>query len=143
MLNLDPIILKSKLERYFLYKSLPKKGLFKRLEKYKYNISKFLKDEKVNVDAVVTIDVSRIIRAPNSIYGKTGFLSKIIEKENLEKDFYAWDFLYNTENIAKIKIKKHFKFYDKFYNKGEIMEISANEGYFLVASGIGDFLGYK
>ncbi len=39
----------------------------------------------VNVDAAVTYDTKRLIRVPNSLYGGTGFVAKVIRLNELEK----------------------------------------------------------
>ncbi len=55
---------------------------------------------KIHVDEVVTLDLKRLIRVPNSLHGKTGLRVAQISKLDLEK---------GAEHILKISIPKQFK----------------------------------
>ena len=45
----------------------------------------FKRENAVGVDAMVTLDLARIIRIPNSLHGDTGFVAKKLSAESLKK----------------------------------------------------------
>lgn len=42
----------------------------------------------VMIDEIVTLDIKRLIRVPNSLHGKTGLIVSKLSKQDLEKDAY-------------------------------------------------------
>jgi len=42
----------------------------------------------IMIDEIVTLDVKRLIRVPNSLHGKTGLIVSKLSKQDLEKDAY-------------------------------------------------------
>ena len=47
--------------------------------------SEFKRGNAVGVDAMVTLDLARLIRVPNSLHGDSGFMAKRLSPEELEK----------------------------------------------------------
>ena len=61
------------------------KRQLKRLESLNDRIAEKL---RVRVDEVVTLDVKRLIRVPNSLHGKTGMRVVLLSRQDLEKGAY-------------------------------------------------------
>ncbi len=70
------------------------------IEKLKKLTSSIEQKLKINVDEVVTLDVKRLIRVPNSLHGKTGLRVAHVSKMDLEQ---------GAEHILKLAIPRCFR----------------------------------
>ncbi len=73
----------------------------KKHKSIKDGISRYIKDRMgISIDGVVTVDLSRVIRAPYSLHGKTGLVKKKIEMENIDTFFPYRDSIGVKSNIT-------------------------------------------
>lgn len=83
----------------------------KRVQKFvDFLIEACVKKIAVEVDAPVTGDIKRLIRLPNSLHGKTGFVAKLLSYEELESFDPFSDALAFGEEKVKVVVKKKVKF---------------------------------
>ncbi len=73
----------------------------------------------VEVDAPVTGDVKRLIRLPNSLHGKTGFVAKLLSYDELESFDPFSDALAFGEEKIKVVVKRKVR----FRMNGEVYEL--------------------
>jgi DNA primase catalytic subunit len=95
---------------------------------------------RTNIDGVVTMDTSRLIRVPYSLHGKTGLIKKKIEYEKIDDFNPLMDAVRDDEYKIKINIifcPKIFWFdeeYGPFYSETAIIPFSL--GIYLIERGL-------
>ncbi|RLG62135.1 hypothetical protein DRN87_00565 [Candidatus Geothermarchaeota archaeon] len=63
---------------HFLKRIRGRRGFIEKLNKL------LLKEGSVGIDGIVTVDTSRLIRAPESLHGKTGLVKSLLDLERLD-----------------------------------------------------------
>jgi len=96
-------------------------GKGKRVENFiSFLIDACARKISVEVDAPVTGDIKRLIRLPNSLHGKTGFVAKLLSYEDLESfDPFSDALAFGREDKIKVVVKKKVK----FRMNGEVYEL--------------------
>jgi DNA primase small subunit len=95
-------------------------GKSKRVESFvSFLIEACARKISVEVDAPVTGDIKRLIRLPNSLHGKTGFVAKLLSYHELEGFDPFSDALAFGEEKIKVVVKKKVK----FRMNGEVYEL--------------------
>jgi DNA primase small subunit len=108
-------------------------------------LNKAIKENSFDIDASSSVDVYKIMRAPDTIHGGSGFLSNLIKDVDLLKSFDAFydPIVLDTKNIKKVRIVQktpEFKFLDNYYGPyevGEIIEVNIAQAVFLILKGAG------
>jgi DNA primase small subunit len=85
-------------------KSLTKKKIMRELQS-------IIKDKAVKIDAVVTMDIHRLIRLPETLNGKTGLRAVKVDLNHLEKFNPLIEAIALNEGEEKIYIKEVPKFF--------------------------------
>nr|MDO8109406.1 DNA primase small subunit PriS [Candidatus Sigynarchaeota archaeon] len=102
-----------------------------------------VRDTKCEIDVPVTIDVHRLIRAPNTLHGKSGFINKKLKRDELDKfDPFndAVAFKGNDERIKILNDVPRFRIEDKTYGpfkKDDIETMSLGAAVFLMCKNLG------
>jgi|Deesub1362A_J573_1020465.scaffolds.fasta_scaffold00040_119 DNA primase small subunit len=95
-------------------------GKGKRVENFvNFLIKACARKISVEVDAPVTGDIKRLIRLPNSLHGKTGFVAKLLSYDELESFDPFSDALAFGEEEVKVMVKRK----EKFKMNGEVYEL--------------------
>lgn len=82
------------------------KGIFRRRKRLREYVNILLRQKLgVCVDSIVTVDLSRLIRVPYSLHGKTGLIKKRIEIDKIDEFYPFSDAVYNTGEKAKVFVK--------------------------------------
>lgn len=100
-------------------------------------------DIKCEIDVPVTIDIHRLIRAPNTLHGKTGFINKKLTRDQLttfDPFTDAVAFKGNEERIKMLGDVPRFRIEDQYfgpYVKDEIETMSLGAAVFLMCKNLG------
>ncbi|MHA1832163.1 MAG: DNA primase small subunit domain-containing protein [Candidatus Helarchaeota archaeon] len=104
------------------------------------------KDIAMKLDSPVSIDLHRLIRFPNSLHGKTGFIVKEIDIDKLEEFDPFSDAIAFLEN-AHIKVEMmgcpEFRIKDQIYgpyDKNQKIEFPLPAAIFVLAKEVGKFI---
>ncbi len=68
-------------------------------------VQHIIEENTCQIDEAVTLDIKRLIRTPNTLHGKTGFIAKTIELENLRKFEPLNKAILNYDFNVKIKTR--------------------------------------
>lgn len=87
-----------------IYKNIDKIGLLKeklkKRRKLREKINRYIRERYgVHIDGVVTTDISRLIRAPYSVHGKTGLIKKRIGYQDLDEFIPYRDSVISGEEV--------------------------------------------
>ncbi|MGQ9478491.1 MAG: DNA primase small subunit domain-containing protein [Thermoproteota archaeon] len=104
-------------------------------------INRAVEELRVRIDPVVTIDVHRLMRMPESINSNSGMVKKRIELENLEsfnplKEAIAFG---NEEVTLRVRVAPRFELGGKVFGpfKDEEVELPTYAAVYLVCKGLG------
>ncbi|MEX2681575.1 MAG: DNA primase small subunit domain-containing protein [Candidatus Sigynarchaeota archaeon] len=101
-------------------------------------IERIIEDTKCNIDVPVTIDIHRLIRAPATLHGKTGFVNCKLTRQQLDTFDPFTDAVVFKGNAEKIKMSSdvpRFRIEDKIYGpykKDETDTVSIGAAVFLL-----------
>ncbi len=102
---------------------------------------------RVEVDEKVTIDVSRLVRVPNSINGKAGLLVKEVEPRGLEGWTYSLSELSPYRGRVRIRALTSINIVTGGYRveaeRGETLEVDAPIGVYLACKGLAALTGIE
>ncbi len=102
---------------------------------------------RVEVDEKVTIDVSRLVRVPNSLNGKAGLLVKEVEPAGLKGFTYSLDELSPFRGRVRIRALTAVDIVTGGYRveaeRGEILEVGAPVGIYLACKGLASLVSVE
>lgn len=79
--------------------------LLKMNKKLRYKLNEFIvKYIGIHIDGIVTVDISRLIRVPYSIHGKTGLVKIYIDYDNIDDFNPLTNAVIDDKRIVKVKI---------------------------------------
>ncbi len=105
-------------------------------------IERIIDDIKCDIDVPVTIDIHRLIRAPATLHGKTGFMNCKLTRDQLDKFDPFTDAVVFKGNDEKIKMSSdvpRFRIEDKTYGpykKDETDTVSIGAAVFLLCKNL-------
>jgi len=112
-----------------LYRSMNKIKMFReklqRNRRLRNKINNYVREiYGIHIDGVVTTDISRLIRAPYSIHGKTGLIKKSVEYDSLDGFMpYRDAALYNEEVLVKVLYLPNIIWGEKEYEEAYDVEM--------------------
>lgn len=101
-------------------------------------VGQVVKDNACEIDEPVSTDIHRLIRFPNSLHGKTGFVVKPIKIENFDAFDPLIDGIHNFgKNTISIHLPKPFKirFQDMQYDMEGTTQVPYTLAVFMISSG--------